>query len=178
MYELKIEDKNRVWRTADLNNDAIPMSYQTNNIAELENRQANYSLTLKLPLSNNNCRIFDFADIPNVVSDFPYKTHECRLYANGFTLAGKGALLKPLRVSDVFECQILSGIADFFNSLKNKQMSELDLGSVVRLNSADLRGGNRQFQNNNGVILPVVFVHRVMNEICKQNGFELIHNLT
>ena len=192
MYELKIKDLEGVWHTADFGNDKPPMSYQANNIAELENRQANYSLRIKLPFSDKNCQIFGYSNDPTVVTDFPYDTHECRLFSNGFALAGRGALLKLLRVSDGFECQILSGIADFFTMLKNRQMSSIDLGYAIRQDSADLRGGNdiyrtpiatfwrdgdRQFSNTGGVVLPVVYVEKVMNEICEQNRFELIHNL-
>ncbi len=107
------------------------MTYQTNDIAELENRQANYSLAFSLPKTANNCQILGFADIPDVVTDFPYRKHDCRLYSNSFTMVGEGSYLVLDRVTDLsFECQILSGIADVFDELKEIKLGDIDLGSI------------------------------------------------
>ena len=143
MYELYIKEITGIdqstgqpvtgeWLLADLGDEQPAMVYQANDIAELKDRQSSYSQSLKLPISPANTRIFRHADLFDVRSDVRYALMECRLYSNGCILAGKGSKLKLRQVSEHYECQILSGNQDFFETLKNKPFSELDLGYMAR----------------------------------------------
>ncbi len=195
MYELWIKNSAGNYMLADLGEDIPAMTYQTNDIAELENRQANYSLSFSLPKTANNCQILGFADIPDVVTDFPYRKHDCRLYSNNYAIAGEGSYLTLNKVSDLyFDCQILSGIASFFNLLKDKSMEDLNLGYIIR-------GKDNFFENirnetytipaaiyekniahtldnaRSRNFFPAVFVKKTMEEICKESGYELKNNL-
>lgn len=130
-YELKIKDLKGVWHTADLGRDLPAMNYQVNDIAELKDRQADYSQRLKLPLSATNKRIFGYSNVFDVIDLTAYRRLDCRLYLNDVEIAGKGSYLVLDRVSDSFEVQILSGVADLFELLTNRDMSSLDLGEYV-----------------------------------------------
>ena len=123
-YELLIKDKDGVWQTADMGNDTPVMNYQVNDLAQLQNRNANWSHTIKLPFTNTNCRIFELLNLFDAKSDLPYSMHDCRLYRDGFDLAGKGSKIILKSVSQFFECQIISGIADFFTTLKDKTFED------------------------------------------------------
>lgn len=127
-YQILIEDKNGVWKELDLGNDKLVWTYQVNDIAELVNRQASYSQNLRLPKTANNVNIFDHANNLDVVTDFPYRKHNCRVFCADRTIAGKGSFLILLKVTDHFECQVLSGNANFFETLQDSPMSDLDLG--------------------------------------------------
>jgi len=127
-YQILIEDKNGVWKQLDMGTDNIAWNYQVNDIAELVSRQASYSQRLRLPKTTNNVIIFEYANNRDVVTGFPYQKHNCRVFCADRTIAGKGSFLILLKVTDSFECQILSGNANFFETLQNSLMSDLDLG--------------------------------------------------
>ena len=127
-YEIVIEDKNGIWKNLDLGNDRLAWNCMVNDIAVLENRNASFSIGLKLPKSTNNANIFEYANVFDAVTDIPYKRHNCRIFCAGRAIAGKGSFLELIRIRDYFECVILSGTANFFASLKEAKFSDIDLG--------------------------------------------------
>jgi hypothetical protein len=134
-YELHIQGTDG-WKQADLGGEIPVMNYQVNDIAELKDRQAEYSQALKLPKTPNNVRIFEHAGCFDIVTGFPYRRHNCRIYCDERTVAGDGSLLLLQKVSDTFECQIISGNANFFETLQNTKMSGLDLGTYRICNAS------------------------------------------
>ncbi|MCL1936995.1 MAG: hypothetical protein FWF52_01190 [Candidatus Azobacteroides sp.] len=135
-YRILIEDKKEIWQELDLGSDKLAWTCQTNNIAELESRQASYSQNIKLPKTIRNIQIFDYANIFQSATNFQYQRHNCRVYCADRAIAGKGSFLILLKVSDHFECQILSGNAGFFENLKDAPMSDLDLGVFLICNNS------------------------------------------
>ena len=134
MYELKIKDLNGVWQTVDFGDDKPYMNFQMGEIAKLENRKANYSQALKLPITNKNAILFGFSDVIQSASKAPYRPFDCRLYANGYELVDRGAFLRIIAIdtiNNVFETQILSGVLDFVSVLKSIRLANLDLGTFV-----------------------------------------------
>jgi len=132
MYKLYIEIEigdTTVWKLADLGDDKPAMTKQANDIAELKDRQADYSQSLKLPPTHNNCQMFGFSDQLDVITDFPYKRHNCRLFSNDSLIAGIGSYLILTKANKYLEVQILSSNAYFFSMLESKPMSDLDLTS-------------------------------------------------
>ncbi|MDR1454647.1 MAG: hypothetical protein LBJ01_03250 [Tannerella sp.] len=127
-YQILIEDGRGVWRELELGADNLAWTCQVNDIAELADRNASYSQALKLPKTAGNADIFGYADSFDAVTDVPYRKHNCRVFCAGRTIAGKGSFLTVLKVSEYFECQVLSGNASFFELLQGAPMSDLDLG--------------------------------------------------
>lgn len=101
-------NKGGEWMTVDLGNNKPAMNYQTNDIADLKSRQYDYSQALKFPMTKRNCWLFEGVDNIDVSTYFPYIKHECRLFSNGFVVAGVGSYLILDKVTDSFECQIVS----------------------------------------------------------------------
>ncbi|MCL2596263.1 MAG: hypothetical protein FWD66_01085 [Paludibacter sp.] len=131
MYRLIVK-KNNEWLNVNLGDDKPAINFETNNINELKNRNANWSQKLSLPLTDNNCRIFEMVHLFDVVSDIPYRRHECRLYHNDTEIAGRGSVLSIITVHErVIDCQILSGIVDLFDLLKNTKMEDNKWGDFV-----------------------------------------------
>ena len=196
MYKLYIEI-NSVWKIVDLGDDKPAMNKQANDIAELKDRQVDYSQSLKLPQTRNNCQLFGFSESVDVVTDFPYKKHNCRLFSNDSVIAGIGSYLVLTKVNEYFEVQILSSNADFFSILESKKVSELSLGSCQRsgygyiddgevsndkgwcMASAIFAKGYTQAVNNaDGSQYPFVFIKYVIDKILQSNGYEpLITNV-
>ena len=196
MYKLYIEI-NSVWKLADLGDDKPAMNKQANDIAELKDRQSDYSQSLKLPQTRTNCQLFGFSESVDVVTDFPYKKHKCRLFSNDSVVAGIGSYLVLVKVNEYFEVQILSSNADFFSILESKKVSELDLGSCKRSGygffddyavsndkgwcmAAAIYTKGEQITPNNagGNQYPFVFIKYVIDKILQSNGYEqLITNV-
>lgn len=132
MYELKVKDTTGIWHNLDLIPGEEPaMTYQVNDIAELKDRQADYSQKLNLPKTSTNLRVLERLDLFEANALTPYRTIECRLYSNGFALAGKGSLFVIDRVGEYIEGQIISGNAGLFYTMQNRLMEEADLGSII-----------------------------------------------
>lgn len=194
MYELYIEDKNKVFQLADLGDTVPAMTYQSNDIADLQDRNNSFSMTMKLPKSPNNCQIFDYSHQNDSISDYPYEMHNCRLYSNGYTLAGNGFFLVVRSITEYhFECQIKSGIVTFFDLLKSKSMEELDLGSMAygvvdfekkfRNHAYTIPAATYQISGDNELRsakefqLPAIFVKHSLEEIVVQNNYSFKSNL-
>jgi hypothetical protein len=199
-YELHIQGTDGIWRQADLGEEAPAMNYQSNDIAELKDRQASYSQNLKLPQSKRNIEIFEAVNIAGIKSEIPYRRLYCRLYFGVNTIAGEGSFLVLLKISDTFECQILSGNAGFFENLKNKLMSDLDL-PLIRLTGSSLHPGTfseyhlfclasfafRKSGTNcyavdstragAGKLLPFVKILPVLNLILREEGYTMESNI-
>lgn len=188
MYKLYIEDPNGIWQLADLGDDKPAMNYQTNNIAELKDRQANYSQALKLPPTPRNCALFGYSDSFDVVTTFPYNKHNCRLFSNEYLISGPGSYIVLDKVNKFFEVAILSGNANFFETL-NKPMSLLDLGYVVygadgvtnqSFTTGDyymyclcttVKGGYHYISPLESEAFPFVFLLDAFKQMIEQNGF-------
>jgi hypothetical protein len=127
-YQILMEDKNGIWRALELGADRIAWTCQANDIADVSDRNASYSQALKLPKTAGNAALFDYANHFDAVTDVPYRKHPCRVFCAGRVIAGKGSFLILSKVSEYFECQILSGNASFFEALKDAPMGALDLG--------------------------------------------------
>lgn len=136
MYQLLIKTKEKSWQRADLGECEPAMNYQVNDIAELKDRQADYSQNLALPLSENNKKIFEHCLVFASDTQLPYAYMPCRLQSNEADLAGQGAMLIIDNVSqEAFNTQILSGTADVFELMNNRAIAEIEdrgvLGSCI-----------------------------------------------
>lgn len=185
MYELKVKDKEGVWHNLDLMpNEEPAMTYQVNDIAELKDRQADYSQKIKLPKTALNTRVLERVDIFEADSPIPYELFECRLYSNGLTLAGRGSLFVIDSVSDYIEGQIISGNADLFYTMQKRLIEEADLGSVIVgearfplwvKNAMAVIG--KQFEENKSEGHYFFNVYELVNRLVSLCGYSLQTNL-
>lgn len=192
MYSLKVKINN-VWQDLDLGDDKPAMNYERNDINELKNRKADWSHKVKLPMSNNNIRIFGNIIHINVINDTPYKGIECRLYYDEYVLAGAGSVLHIIGVSnDKIDVQILSGVVDLFNQMNLADMSEIDLGvfkskpfyfrqngftdfSIIAL--AWFQYGRGYSYQQIGNTLPFARFISVIDKILEKHGYRLDTNI-
>lgn len=195
MYRLIVKDDNGNWHPLDLGEDKPAMVYQVNDIAELKNRNADGSQSIRLPKTDNNIAAFGFASVPDAVSRAPYKRHECRLLSNDYVLAGKGAYLVFDRIGEFFEVQILSGNANFFDYLKDNKLESLDLGyaelslegikkdseryifpaATFRTDSINAAGSLKEIEPER--IFPSVYLKYIIETMVSSHGFSLVHNI-
>ena len=128
-YRLLVKINNK-WQQLDLGDEKPSMNYVQNDIGDLKDRRSNYSHKLQLPLSNNNLKVFGMLDRIEVMSDIPNSLLPCLLYCNEYEIVGSDGLMQIISVSDDnITVQLMSGIVDLFEKLKNSKMSDLDLGT-------------------------------------------------
>ena len=128
MIDLQIKNKYGNWVSLDLLEFDVPINLQVNQIAELKDRQAGYSQSIKLPKTQNNMEALSLPDRVDMVGGRQYKIIECIMYSGSFEIVGIGGNLVINSVTDNVECQILFGNADLFTKLQNTLFSETDLG--------------------------------------------------
>ncbi len=127
-YRLLVKINNK-WQQLDLGDENPSMNYVQNDISDIKDRRSNYSHKLQLPLSNNNLKVFGMLDRIEVMSDIPNNLHPCLLYCNEYEIVGSDGLMQIISVSnDNITVQLMSGIVDLFEKLKNSKMSDLDFG--------------------------------------------------
>ena len=127
MYRLLIKAYGSdIFEVADLSKISPAMTFEMNDIGNAEDAQANYSQRITLPMTATNRRIFGNIDSNFVRSKMPYKTLEARLFADNFTLIGKGGICRVLTVNenDIEVC-LMSGIRSVFYEIEH-----LDFGDT------------------------------------------------
>lgn len=180
------------WQIVDLGNNKPAINFQTNDIADLKTRQYNYSQALKIPMTKRNCWVFEGVENIDVSTSFAYAKHECRLFSNGFVIAGVGSYLILDKITDSFECQIVSGASSLYDAL-NAPMSELNLGSIVRNNAACnpinftpeykfaaatfIKGGAPIFQSGLADIFPFIHLRTAIENMLSAHGYTLQTNI-
>ncbi len=157
--ELEIDDNNRV-----------AMTIQTNDIAELEDRQSNFSTNIKVPLTQNNRDIMESSEQIQSNSKIPYQKTPARIISNGIDIVTEGeAIIKT--GGDEYNLRIFSGIFDFFKSLGDKKLTDLNLSEWNHV--MDKATVDASYVNNEGYTYPVVDYG-----ILKDPSEELTNNTT
>ena len=185
MYTLEIS-ANGTWYQLDLV-DQPAMTYQFADIAELKDLRATYSQNLKLPMTKGNIKAFAFANEACVDSTIQYQQIPCKLRLNDILIVSSTAFLILLNTDEYFNCQILSGNADFFEVLKSKKMSELDLGTFTLVsdfvnNNPNIRYG-ASYQSDpisfdTKKILPFAYTQNIIEKIIQDTGYTLLYDLS
>lgn len=116
---------------ADLSDDSpIALTFQINNLGEVQNQQGNTSNQFKLPLTQRNRRILGFPDDIAFANDLPYQQYRAKLVQDGLEIVPYGiAELKSID-QDTAGITVLSGNVDFFDSIDGKLYDMGDSTSV------------------------------------------------
>lgn len=97
-----------IWYELDLGEFAPALNYESNNLAKLEDKLANYSQTVKLPCTPTNSRVFGYATAPTARPYAAYISFPCIILAGGVpVLPGEPELVLTGTTKDEFEVQIL-----------------------------------------------------------------------
>src|SRR5215469_15408241 len=76
---------------ADLSDDSpVALTFQINNLAEVQNQQGNTSNQFKLPLTQRNRRILGFPDDVAFTTQAPYTQYPAKLVQDGLEIIPYG----------------------------------------------------------------------------------------
>ncbi len=105
----------------DLDDDSpIALTFQINNLAEVQNQQGNTSNQFKLPLTQRNRQVLGFPDDITFCTNAPYQQYPAKLIQDGLEIIPYGiAELNSIEQDDA-NVTILSGNVDFFDAIDGK----------------------------------------------------------
>ena len=125
-YRLLVEIDD-AWRSLDLGDEKPSMNYVQNDIGEIKDRRSNYSHKLQLPLTDGNVITLGMIDRIESAANVADRLLPCRLYCDEYKIVGTDGLMTIISVSnDCITVQVISGIADLFEKLKNSKMNDLN----------------------------------------------------
>lgn len=128
MYAIKVIDQTGE-HALDIISPSFPYNFEANDIAELANRSSSWSYTIKLPRTPNNEKILGHAGSPFVNTQSPYKRLLCNVYAEGLLIIQRGVLIIDKAHDSTYDIQILSGIANIFEEMKDIPLDNDYFGS-------------------------------------------------
>ncbi|GAA4093232.1 hypothetical protein [Mucilaginibacter panaciglaebae] len=115
----------------DLTDDSpIALTFQINNLAEVQNQQGNTSNQFKLPLTQNNRRILGFPDDIAFCTDKPYQKYQAKLVQDGLEIIPYGICELNSIDQNTANVTILSGNVDFFDAIDGQLYEMGDNTSV------------------------------------------------
>jgi hypothetical protein len=105
----------------DLSNDSpVALTFQINNLAEVQNQQGNTSNQFKLPLTQRNRQILGFPDSVTFATNLPYQQYQAKLIQDGLEIIPYGFGELNGIDQDTANITILSGNVDFFDAIDGK----------------------------------------------------------
>ncbi len=115
----------------DLSNDSpIALTFQINNLAEVQNQQGNTSNQFKLPLTQRNRQILGFPYDVAFASNLPYQQYQAKLVQDGLEIVPYGVGELSGIDQDTASITILSGNVDFFDAIDGKLYDMADSTSI------------------------------------------------
>jgi len=115
----------------DLSDDTpIALTFQINNLAEVQNQQGNTSNQFKLPLTQRNRQILGFPDDVALATNLPYQQYQAKIIQDGLEIVPYGIGELNNIDHDTASITILSGNVDFFDAIDGKLYDMGDSTSV------------------------------------------------
>jgi hypothetical protein len=116
----------------DLSNDSpIALTFQINNLAEVQNQQGNTSNRFKLPLTQRNRQILGFPDDLAFTTNLSYQKYQAKIIQDGLEVIPYGIGELNGIDQDMANITILSGNVDFFDAIDGKLYAMGDSTSVL-----------------------------------------------
>lgn len=133
---------------------SIALTFQANNIGELQNRQNDFSNEFQLPKTPTNRQVFEFADNMNSATLIPYRKLDARYVVDGVDQVSSG-VGKLVRTTEThYIVQVLGGNASYLSEVGDLKVSQLLGTSLDHINNFANVTGSRS--NSTGYIYPFI----------------------
>lgn len=115
----------------DIDDDeVIAITKQANDIAEMQDRQADFSAGFKIRKTREMQDLFELSGEAGVISSFPYQQQDCRLIQDGIEMVTNGIVLLEKTDDNYYYVSILSGNMNFFKDIESLKLNDLTLAST------------------------------------------------
>lgn len=110
----------------DLNTDeVIPINKQTNDIAEMQDRQSDFTAQFKIRKTRAMMALFELSGEVGANTWFPYQKQTCRLIQDNIEMITAGSIILDRVDDSYYYVSIYSGNLDFFKVIANKKLTDL-----------------------------------------------------
>ena len=183
MTELWLDGKK-----VDMPEKAVAQTLQINDLAELKDRQANYTNRFKVPQTPNNVALFNYLGIAGNQSRKPYEKITAKMVVDGVELISDGSA-QVKQTGNQFDVVIYDGNFSLYEDLKGKRLNQLnyqDLNHFLNLQTYE-----QSFAHTEGYIYaigdyghsyissyisierqaPSLFLHTIWDKIFTEAGY-------
>jgi hypothetical protein len=105
----------------------LPLTLQINDIANLSNRQTNFTRTITLPFTPRNSSILGFLGTAGSTSSVPYQKISANYYVGNDCLIYEGWAVISQTNQKGYSVNIYDGNIDFFKSIENLTLTDVGL---------------------------------------------------
>jgi hypothetical protein len=147
--------------SVELSSDTkIVITYQSNDLADLKDRQASFTNQFRCPDTDENKRIFENVNDPHSGSVLPYRNNTATIVASGVEVLSYGSAVIDKTQGD-FSVTVYDALKKFFDLVGDKKISDIDFSDLVLVWGCDdisAKYGNLSFEYvysiiNNGLNL-------------------------
>lgn len=126
----------------DLDDDTkIAVTLQANDVAELQDRQANFTQSFTLPITDKNRRIIEASEQVFSDSFLPYRQIKAKVVASGIEVISDGVAILE-EAEKKYRLSVYSGLTDFFKKIDGLNLADIDFTSVGLPASIGFRWAN------------------------------------
>lgn len=166
-------------------NTIITQTIKANEVGDVKTRNVSYTNSFKIPLTENNNLIFEYANQIQSETGIPYAQIPVRQIENGIEIIRNG-YLQMTQADNSYNIFILSSGYGFFNQIEGKYLVDLDLSALIAdfdpdatmntttgvifpvINYGDFDGSSMDANTN----LPSTYYHTIINQIFEDAGYE------
>lgn len=105
-------------------NEKIVQSFSLINIEDITKRESEYSNTFKVPKTNKNLQVLEYADFLNSTSSLPYSRLFCEILIDGFPF--KKGFISIESIDEDISLRFFTGNAGFYEIIKNRSINQIN----------------------------------------------------
>jgi len=110
--------------------EVVAITKQVNDIAEMKDRQSDYSASFKIEKTRAMRALFELSGETGIKTSFPYQEKTCKLIADNIEIVTGGRLILDRVDDQYYFVSILTGNKNFFQAIENKKLSDLTLATT------------------------------------------------
>ena len=112
----------------DLDDDeVIPINKQVNNIAEMQDRQSDFTAQFRIRKTRAMRALFELSGEVGANTTFPYEKQSCRLIQESVEMITNGEMILDMVDDQYYYVSLLSGNHNFFKDIGNLKITDLTL---------------------------------------------------
>jgi hypothetical protein len=110
--------------------EVVPLNKQTNDIAEMQDRQSDFTAQFKIRKTRAMKDLFELSGEAGIDTGFPYENKTCKLIQDNIEVITNGIIILDKVDEQYYYVSILSGNINFFKITESLKLSDLVLGST------------------------------------------------
>jgi hypothetical protein len=110
--------------------EVIPINRQTNDIAEMQDRQSDFTAQFRIRKTRAMKALFQLSGEVGISTVFPYQIQTCKLISDNIEIITGGNLTLEKVNDQYYDVSILSGNKNFFKAIENLRITDLTLASA------------------------------------------------